>query len=111
MQKQHDLILFLAVGVMALVALLRPVLVWSVALVITLALASRHRHQAPPHPGLDVASPVAPVPTVAPRPHPLFALAEDLQMMPTRHLRALAGIRSKAQRKVVLIEQLLALPV
>jgi hypothetical protein len=109
MQKQHDLILLLAVGVMALVALLRPVAVLVIALVVTLALAIRHQHQAP-YRAIDVGA-VAPVPTVAPRPHPLFALAEDLQLLPAREVRALAGIRSKAQRKVVLIEQLLALPV
>jgi hypothetical protein len=43
MQKQHDPILLMAVVALGLWAALRPVLVWALALLITLALAIRHR--------------------------------------------------------------------
>jgi hypothetical protein len=105
---KFDPILMAVVGVLLLLALLRPVAVLATAVVITLALAVRH-HQAP-YRAIDVGA-VASVPTVAPRPHQLFELAESLQLLPAREVRALTGIKSKALRKSVLVEQLVTMPI
>jgi len=109
MQKQHDPILLMAVAALGLWAALRPIVVWAVALLITLALAIRHRHQTSVQ-GFTEARPLASVARIAPRPHPLFDMAEDLQMRPARHLRALAGIRSKRLTKSALVGLALAMP-
>ena len=113
MQKQHDPILLMAVVALALWALLRPLAVWAMALLITLALAIRHpRHgsqPAPQAPRLAV-EPKAPPVAAPPISHPLAALGVELMAMPATRLREVAGIRSK-RPKAQLVAQLLALPV
>jgi len=114
MQKQHDPILLLAVVALALWALLRPIAVWAVALLITLAMAIRHRrHGSQPAPqALRLAvEPKAPPVAAPPISHPLAGLSADLMALPATRLREAAGIRSKRLRKMALVEVALAMPV
>lgn len=116
MQKQHDPILLVAVVAVGVWALLRPIVVWAVALLITVALAiGHHRHgpqPAPQPPRLAVEPKALPVaaPPISPISHPLADLEAELMALPATRLREVAGIRSKRLRKVVLVEVALAMP-
>jgi hypothetical protein len=114
MQKQHDPILLVAVVAVGVWALLRPIVVWAVALLITVALAiGHHRHgpqPAPQPPRLAVEPKALPV-AAPPISHPLADLEDELMALPATRLREVAGIRSKRLRKVALVEVALAMPV
>ena len=60
-------------------------------------------------PEMPTPPPAAPeAPLARPQPHPLTALATELQLLPVTQLRAMAGIRSKSIRKAQLVAMVAA---
>ena len=115
MKNNHPVLVLLAITVLtieAAVLLLRAALVPLVALALTMKVEvtlSRLLLCGRPASGCNNPPSIAPeAPLARPQPHPLAALAHDLQLLPVTQLRAMAGTRSKTTRKAQLIEQVIA---
>ena len=109
--KTHPVVALIAIAVITIEAaliLLRAVLVPVVALLLTLAQW---------RPAASVPRGTAPLRTVTaverplhkhPQPHPLSAIAAELELLPVTALRQMAGIRSKRHTKAALIAMVIA---